>query len=51
MPCMPRVKGKAAKIAYSILGMPANLRDGEKKHQSNADRVISYQNTQKIKQA
>lgn len=51
MPLMPRPKGKAMKIAYKILGEPANMKDGEKKHQSNADRIISYQNTQKIKQA
>ena len=27
MPIMPRVKGKAERIAYKILGVPANMRN------------------------
>ena len=30
MPIMPRVKGKAEKIANEILGIPANMRKSKK---------------------
>ena len=30
MPMMPRVKGKAERIAYKILGIPANIRSDKK---------------------
>ena len=30
MPVMPRVKGKAERIAYKILGVPANMRNKTK---------------------
>jgi len=30
MPIMPRVKGKAERIAYKILGIPANIRSKTK---------------------
>ena len=30
MPIMPRIKGKAEKIAYKILGIPANIRSETK---------------------
>lgn len=46
---MPRPNGKAKKIAFAILGKPANLKEEDKKYNTNADRVISYQNTQRIK--
>lgn len=49
MPVMLRPKGKATKIAFAILGKPANLKEGDKKYQSEADRIISYQATQRIK--
>lgn len=30
MPIMPRIKGKAEKIAYDILGIPPNMRNKTK---------------------
>ncbi len=50
MPCMPRPKGKARKIAYHILGVPANLR---KQHKSPKDKKIDdrlvFEETQRVR--
>jgi hypothetical protein len=35
MPAMLRIKGKAERIAYSILGVPANLRKKRTKKRNN----------------
>lgn len=49
MPVMLRPKGLPEKIAFSILGVPANLRGGKSSKESKVDRAIAYQNTQRIK--
>lgn len=49
MPQMLRPKGLATKVAFKILGKPANLTEGNKKVRSSLDRVITYQETQRIK--
>jgi hypothetical protein len=49
MPIMPRIKGKAKKIAYSILGVPANLKRDSNKKSVEVQRTLEYQNTMRIK--
>ena len=38
MPAMPRVNGKAKKIAYAILGVPANMKGKQSKTLNDIDR-------------
>lgn len=40
MPMMPRVPGKATKIAFNILGTPPNLRKKSKKVTKREQNVI-----------
>lgn len=46
---MPRVNGKAKKIAFSILGVPPNIRDKKTAAQKDIDRKIMYDNTQRVR--
>lgn len=46
---MPRVNGKAKKIAFSILGVPPNMRDKRTAEQKKVDRIILYDNTQRVR--
>ena len=48
MPIMVRPKGKAKKIAYSILGTPANLKD-KPAFSIKAEKSLSYEETHLIK--
>ena len=38
MPTMPRVNGKAKKIAHAILGVPSNMKDKQSKTLNDIDR-------------
>lgn len=49
MPAAPRIKGKPMKIAFSILGVPANFKQNKTAHQKQIDRQIDSQNTQFVK--
>lgn len=49
MPAMPRVRGKATKIAYAILGVPENMKSKKTKHQRYIDRRLKYDETMRIK--
>lgn len=40
MPAMPRVKGKATKIAFAILGKPLNFKKRDKKEQKINQRLL-----------
>jgi len=40
MPVMPRTKGKAQKIAYSILGVPSNMRKTKTKNGKIKKRLL-----------
>lgn len=40
MPGMPRMKGKAKKIAYAILGVPANMEKDVKKNKYIEHRLV-----------
>ncbi len=49
MPAAPRIKGKAAKIAFSILGVPANLKAKKSAAQQELDRRLAAQETQRVR--
>jgi hypothetical protein len=40
MPAMPRIEGPAKKIAYKILGVPANMKKDKKKQEKVNKRLI-----------
>lgn len=42
MPTMPRLPGKSKKIAYSILGIPANI-DKKKPYSAKIDKTLTWQ--------
>jgi len=48
MPSMPRPKGKARKIAFRILGIPANQKKQNKK-QSELRKRLLYEDTQRVR--
>lgn len=48
MPAMPRPAGKGKKIAYAILGKPANM-ISEKGRKSEIDRRLTAQDTRLIR--
>jgi len=43
MPAMPRAKGKATKIAYKVLGKPANKEDNKTKKDRWIDRRHDFE--------
>ena len=49
MPTMPRMKGKATKIAFAILGKPANLSHKPSKKEQFIDRRLLYEETYRVK--
>ncbi len=49
MPAAPRIKGKPAKIAFSILGIPANLNQKKNRFQRELDRRLLSQETQRVR--
>jgi len=48
MPGMPRPSGKARKIAYSILGLPANMMKQPQKLRRIKERIV-YEETRLVK--
>jgi hypothetical protein len=46
---MPRVNGKAKKIAFAILGTPSNIIDKRTTRQKMIDRKVMYDNTQRVR--
>jgi len=49
MPCAPRQKGKATKIAYDIMGKPENMEDDKSRKDKKVDRMITWQNNTRVK--
>lgn len=49
MPAMVRPEGKAKKIAYSILGVPANMRDKKNSKQTREDKELVFQETVRVR--
>lgn len=49
MPGMPRKKGKITKIAYAVLGKPANLLDDKTKKDSRINRRLIFEETSRVR--
>lgn len=49
MPAMPRVKGKATKIAYKILGKPANIAFKRDKKEKEVNRRLIFEETTRVR--
>ena len=49
MPAMPRVQGKATKIAYKILGIPANVAHKPTKKEQEVNKRLIYEETDRAR--
>jgi len=51
MPAMPRMKGKAQKIAYAILGLPTNMEKNVKKSKKDKhiEHMLVFDETSRVK--
>lgn len=49
MAAMPRFNKKATKIAFKILGTPANLVSKRSKQQEYVDKMLTSQETSRVK--
>ena len=49
MPSMPRLKGKPTKIAYSILGIPANMLFKKTGAQKKIDKRLVFEETFRVR--
>ena len=49
MPAMPRISGKATKIAYSILGVPENMKQDKSKKKSKQEKELVFQETVRVR--
>lgn len=49
MPVMPRQKGKAKKIAYSIMGVPANMVYKRDKREKFIARRLLFEETARVR--
>ena len=49
MPGMPRIKNIGQKIAFSILGTPANIKEKKTAAQKEIDKKLLFQNTQRAR--
>ncbi len=47
MPTMPRISGRATKIAYEIMGEPDNLAYKKSKQQKEIDAKLLYNETER----
>ncbi len=49
MPAMPRVPGKATKIAYKILGVPPNISYKRTEAQKEIDKQLIFEETIRVR--
>ena len=49
MPAMPRIKGKAEKIAHKLLGIPANMRKYKVKSNPRVKERLNFEETRFIR--
>lgn len=49
MPAMPRIKGKAEKIAFAILGVPGAYKDKKSAAQRRVDKQLLAQETSRVR--
>lgn len=48
MPAMPRMMGKAKKIAYAVLGKPQNMND-DKKKKAHVEERLQFEETVRVR--
>lgn len=49
MPAMPRIKGKATKIAYKILGTPPNMVFKRSPKEKKVNRRLIFEETTRVR--
>lgn len=49
MPAMPRIKGKATKIAFRILGIPANMLFKRSPKEKKVNRRLIFEETTRVR--
>ncbi len=49
MPAAPRLKNRATKIAFSILGTPANIKFKRSAFQQRINKELNYQESSRIR--
>lgn len=49
MPAMIRIKGKAERIAFKILGVPANLSSYKNKEQRRINKRLVFEETARVR--
>lgn len=49
MPAMPRIKGKSTKIAYKIMGVPANMQRKRSKVEKKIDKRLVFEETVRVR--
>ena len=49
MPTMPRPDGKAKKVAYSILGVPDNMKTPKSSKKKQEDKALAFQETVRVR--
>jgi len=49
VPVMPRLKGKATKIAWSIIGKPTAMNVKKKRHQQDINKRLIFEETIRVR--
>jgi hypothetical protein len=49
MPTMPRIPSKATKIAYKVLGIPANLKNKKTVEQRRVNQRLTFEETARVR--
>lgn len=49
MPTMPRIKGKATKIAYKILGKPSNIKFSKRPFDKKINQRLIFEETSRVR--
>ena len=49
MPAMLRIKGKPTQIAYSILGIPNNIRSKRTKERQKLEKMLTQEETVRVR--
>ncbi len=49
MATMPRLKGKGKKIAYSILGVPENMKKNNQAFDPEVNKRLIFEETQRVR--
>lgn len=49
MPGMPRIPGKAKKIAHKILGVPANIASQRSEKEQKVDKRLIFEETARVR--